>query len=64
MARRVEKNMAERRTLQAERKTGLDRVVEEYTLFIDHALHNGEVFTEKRFPRETLPPNFVFSLPK
>jgi hypothetical protein len=61
MARRVEKNMAELRILQAQRKTDLDRVVEEYTLLIDHALHNGEVFTEKQFPRETLPPNFVFS---
>ena len=25
---------------------------------------NAEVFTEKQFPRETLPPNFVFSGPE
>jgi hypothetical protein len=64
MARRVEKNMAELRTLQAQRKADLDRIVEEYTLLIDHARHNGEVFTENHFPRETLPPNFVFSGPE
>jgi hypothetical protein len=64
MARRVEKNMAELRTLQAQRKADLDRIVEEYTLLIDHARHNGEVFTESQFPRETLPPNFVFSGPE
>jgi hypothetical protein len=63
-ARRAEENVAELRTLQARRKADLDRVVEEYTLLIDHALHNGEVFTEKQFPRETPPPNFVFSGPE
>jgi hypothetical protein len=45
--------MAELRTLQAQRKADLDRVVEEYTVLVDHARHDGEVFTGEQFPRET-----------
>jgi hypothetical protein len=61
MSRRVEKNMAELRTLQSHRKAELDRVVEGYTRLAAHALEAGEAFEPKSFPRETLPPNFVFS---
>jgi hypothetical protein len=64
MARRVEKNMSELRTLQSQRKADLDRVVEEYDLVAQLAVSNGENYDPKLFPRETLPPGFVFSLPE
>ena len=64
MARRVEKNMSELRTLQTQRRADLDRVVEEYDLVAQLAVSNCENYDPKLFPRETLPPGFVFSLPE
>ena len=64
MARRVERNMVELRTLQSQRKADLDRVVEEYDLVAQLAVSNGENYEPQLFPRETLPPGFVFSLPE
>jgi hypothetical protein len=64
MARRVERNMVELRTLQSQRKADLDRVAEEYDLIAQLAVSNGENYEPQLFPRETLPPGFVFSLPE
>jgi hypothetical protein len=38
--------------------------VEEYDLVAQLAVSNGENYEPKLFPRETLPPGFVFSLPE
>jgi hypothetical protein len=59
--RRFEKNMAELRTLQAQRQADRDRVVEEYDLVAQLAISNKENYDPRQFPRVALPPNFVFS---
>ncbi len=61
--RRVEKNLAIVRQLQQDRKAALQQAVEEATLLAQLAASKGETFDiERDFPREALPPQFVFSL--
>ena len=63
--RRVEKNLATLRQLQQDRKAALQQAVEEAELLAQLAASKGETFDiERDFPRETLPPQFVSSLPK
>jgi hypothetical protein len=60
--RRFERNMAQLRQFQAERKAALQQVVEEASLLSRQAQSEGRAFDiERDFPVETLPPNFVFS---
>jgi hypothetical protein len=61
--RRVEKDMLMLRQLQQDRQATLDKAVEEATLLAQFAASKGEVYDiERDFPREALPPQFVFSL--
>ncbi len=60
--RRVEKDMQMLRQLQQDRQAALDKAVEEATLLAQFAASKGEVYDiERDFPREALPPQFVFS---
>ena len=52
--RRIEKNIALVRQLQQDRKAALQQIVEEAAIL-------GETYD---FPPESLPPNFVYSLPQ
>ncbi len=61
--RRVEKNLAIIRQLQQDRKAALQQAVEEAELLAQFAASKGETFDiERDFPREAIPPQFVFSL--
>ena len=61
--RRVEKNMAMLLQLQEKRQAALQKAVEEATLLAQLAASKGESYDiERDFPREALPPQFVFSL--
>ncbi len=61
--RRVEKDMLMLRQLQQDRQAALNKAVEEATLLAQFAASQGEVYDiERDFPREALPPQFVFSL--
>ncbi len=63
--RRVEKDMLMLRQLQQDRNAALQQAVEEATLLAQLAAGKGEAYDiERDFPRETLPPQFVFSLPQ
>lgn len=60
--RRVEKNLALLRQLQQDRKAALQQSLEEARLLAQLAEAKGETFdVESDFPREFLPPEFVFS---
>ncbi len=60
--RRVEKDMQMLRQLQQDRNAALNKAVEEATLLAQLAASKGEVYDiERDFPREALPPQFVFS---
>jgi hypothetical protein len=60
--RRFERNMAELRQLQAQRKAALQQAVEQAALLLELAENKGETYdVEHDFPTEALPPNFVFS---
>jgi hypothetical protein len=61
--RRVEKNMVLLRQQQADRQAALQKAVEEAGLLAQFAASKGETYNiERDFPREALPPQFVFSL--
>ena len=61
--RRFERNMAELRTLQTERKEALQQAVEKAALVLDLAADQGATFdVETEFPADALPAKFVFSL--
>ncbi len=61
--RRVEKNLAFIRQWQQDRKAALQQAVEEAELLAQFAASKGETFDiERDFPREAIPPQFVFSL--
>src|ERR1035438_1209069 len=60
--RRVEKNLAIIRQLQQDRQAALQQAVEEAELLAQLAASKGESFDiERDFPRETLPPQFVYA---
>jgi hypothetical protein len=60
--RRFERNMAQLRIIQSERKAALQRAVEQAALIQELAESKGETFDiETEFPLETLSPRFVFS---
>jgi hypothetical protein len=60
--RSVEKNMAELRTLQSERKAAVAQVEEEARLLVQlAAVEGGNYDTAGDFPPESQPPGFVFS---
>ena len=60
--RRVEKNIQTLRQLQQDRKAALQQAVEEAQLLAQLAATKGESYDiELDFPRELLPPQFVFS---
>ncbi len=60
--RRVEKDMLMLRQLQQDRNAALQQAVEEATLLAQLAASQGEVHNiERDFPREAIPPQFVFS---
>jgi len=61
--RTIERNMAELRTLRAERKAALAEVLEEALVLAQHAQSKGETYDPARdFPPELLGINSVFSL--
>ena len=61
--RTVERNMAELRTLRAERKAALDQALEEARVLAQHAQSKGEKYDPARdFPPEMLAINSDFSL--
>jgi len=61
--RRVERNMKMLKDLQAERQAAFNQVVEDATLLAQFAASKAEPFDiERDFPRESLPPQFGFSL--
>jgi hypothetical protein len=61
--RRVEKNLALLRQLQQDRQAALEKAVEEASLLAQLAQSKGESYDiERDFPRESLPPQFDFSL--
>jgi hypothetical protein len=61
--RRFERNMAELRTLQTERKDALQQAVEKAALILDFADNKGASFdVETEFPDGAIPAKFVFSL--
>ncbi len=61
--RRVEKNLAIIRQLQQDRKAAFQQAVEEAELLAQFAASKGEAYDiERDFPREAIPPQFVFSL--
>ncbi len=61
--RRVEKNMVLLRQQQADRQAAFQKAVEEAELLAQFAASKGETYKiERDFPREVLPPQFVFSL--
>ncbi len=63
--RRVEKDMLMIRQLQQDRNAALNKAVEEANLLAQLAASKGETYNiERDFPREALPPQFVFSLPQ
>jgi hypothetical protein len=63
--RRFERNMAELRIIQSERKAALQQAVEQAALFLELAENKGETFDiETEFPLETLCPRFDFSIAK
>jgi len=60
--RAVERNMAELRTLRAERKAALDQALEEARVLAQHAQSKGEIYNPARdFPPELLGTDSVFS---
>ncbi len=60
--RRAEKDMQMLRQLQQDRQAALQQAVEEAALLAQLAASNGETYDiERDFPREALPPQFVFS---
>jgi hypothetical protein len=60
--RTVERNMAELRTLRAERKAAADQALEEARVLAQHAQSKGETYDPARdFPPELLGTNSVFS---
>jgi hypothetical protein len=61
--RRFERNMAQLRILQAERKAALQQAVEQAALILELAASKGETFNvETEFPLEALPAKFDFSI--
>ena len=61
--RRFERNMAELRLIQSERKAALQQAVERAALIQELAESKGETFDiETEFPLETISPRFVFSI--
>ena len=61
--RTVERNMAELRTLRAERKAACEKALEEAVLLTQHAESKGEKYdVAADFPRELLGTNSVFSV--
>ena len=60
--RRVERNLAMLKQLQAERQAALRQAAEEAALLAQLAASQGEPYDiERDFPLESLPPQFVFS---
>jgi hypothetical protein len=63
--RRLEKNLAMLRQLQADRKAALEKAVEEASALAELAEKAGKSYDPaKEFPREFLPANFDFSTPE
>ena len=63
--RRLEKNIAMLRQLQADRKTALDQAVEEAAALAELAEKSGQTYDPaKDFPRQLLPAQFDFSTPE
>ncbi len=63
--RRIEKNLAILRQWQEDRNAALQQAVEEAELLAQFAASKGETFDiERDFPREAIPPQFVFSTAK
>ena len=63
--RRLEKNLAMLRQLQADRKAALEKAVEEAAALSELAEKTGKTYDPaKEFPREFLPANFDFSTPE
>ena len=63
--RRLEKNIAMLRQLQADRKAALDQAVDQAAALAELAEKAGQTYNPaKDFPRELLPANFDFSTPE
>ena len=63
--RRLEKNLAMLRQLQADRKAAFEKAVEEAVMLTQLAEEKGQSYDPaKDFPRELLPANFDFSTPE